>query len=191
MSKKKIRFSKLLFEFISVSFAVLLALFVNQWREDRNNNRLAEQAIFNIKEEFTENTELMSELIPNHKLLLSQLNEFSEIEGNETSIKKSIETLDISLINSSAWEMAKVTNVVFYINFDDVNNLAKVYNLQSYYESIVKQYILSNSIKYQKSEAINQLENTKQFLSYIIPLEEDLQQYYDLMLTEILITKNK
>jgi len=186
MSKKKIRFSKLLFEFISVSFAVLLALFVNQWREDRNNNKLAEQAVQNIKEEFIENKEMMSELIPNHKLLLSQLNEFSEIEGNETSIKKSIETLDITLINSSAWEMAKVTNVVFYINFDDVNNLAKVYNLQSYYESIVKQYILSNAIKYQKNDAVNQLENTKQFLNTIILLEEDLQKYYDLMLTEIL-----
>ena len=191
MIKSKIQFSKLLFEFISVSFAVLLALFVNQWREDRSNSDLADQAIHNIKEEFIENKGLMIELIPNHKLLLTELNNYTIIEGNEAAIKKSIESLDITLINSSAWEMAKVTNVVFYINYDDVNNLAKVYNLQSYYESMVKQYLLSNAVKNQKNDAEDELGNTKQFLTSIIPIEEDLQMYYDLILTEILKNKNE
>jgi len=44
MKNSKINFSRLLFEFISISFAVLIALFVNQWREGHNNQNIADKA---------------------------------------------------------------------------------------------------------------------------------------------------
>ena len=55
MQNKKLNIQRLIFEFISVSFAVLIALLVNQWREDHNNGKLAEKAIYNIKQELQEN----------------------------------------------------------------------------------------------------------------------------------------
>jgi len=45
MKNKRLNIQRLIFEFISVSFAVLIALLVNQWREDHNN---AKRTILNV-----------------------------------------------------------------------------------------------------------------------------------------------
>ena len=185
MSNKKVQYKKLLFEFISVSFAVLLALFVNQWRENHNNNLLGQQAIENIKEEVVDNKEDIIGLIQSHKLLLSTLDSIVRIENTTDSTDVIIGNIEITLINSSAWEMAKVTKAVFYINFNDINTLAKVYNFQSYYESIVHNYILSNYGV--GNNNLNKIHEMRSFLNSIIPMEENLKIYYERILKEVLI----
>ena len=69
--------------------------------------------------------------------------------------------------------------------------MAKVYNLQLYYESIIKQFILKNSYNYQSDQDLEFLRNNKQFLETIIPLEEDLHNYYNLLLKNILVEEIK
>lgn len=174
MKSKRINFSKLIFEFMSVSFAVLIALFVNQWREDYNNGKLAEKAIYNIQEELKENKGLMVQFIPHHKSVLSDIDSLILIAEKNNTYADSINSIEVTLISSSVWEMAQITKAIFYIDFDDVNNLAKVYNLQSYYESIVEQYILTNSYNYQDNADLESLKMTKRFLETIIPMEEIL-----------------
>lgn len=93
-------------------------------------------------------------------------------------------------MSSSAWEMSEITNAIYYLDFEDLNDLAKVYDLQSYYELIVKHYILNSSIVYEPKTSVIRLKNNKQFLETIIPIEEDLQIYYDLMLSEVLKKNN-
>lgn len=192
MTKKKLNFSKLIFEFISISFAVLIALFVNQWREDYNNDKLGEKAVYNIQEELKENKGIMVQLVPYHKSVLSDIDSLIIISEKDKINTDKINSIELTLISSSAWEMAKMTKAIFYMDFDDVNNLAKVYNLQTYYESIVKQYILKNSYNYHDDQDVESAKSTKQFLETIIPLEENLEYYYDIMLNEVLTegTKN-
>ena len=184
MSKKRVQYKKLLTEFISVSFAVLLALIVNQWRENHNNNLLAQQAVENIKEEVTDNKKDIIGLIQSHKLLLSTLDSILKIDDITDSTDVIIGDIDITLINSSAWEMAKVTKAVFYINYNDINTLAKVYNFQSYYESIVHNYILSNYGV--GNNNLNKIHEMRSFLKSIIPMEKDLKIYYEILLKEVL-----
>ena len=50
---------------------MLIALLVNQWREDHNNGKLAEKAIYNIKQELQENKDVMDILISSLKSILS------------------------------------------------------------------------------------------------------------------------
>ena len=187
MKNKRLNIQRLIFEFISVSFAVLIALLVNQWREDHNNGKLAEKAIFNIKQELHENKDAMDILIPSHKSILSQIDSIiGRKEKNISTVDSNI-SIDVTLISSSAWEMAEITNAIFYLDFDDANKMAKVYNLQSYYESIIKQFILKNSYSYQSDQDLEFLRNNKQFLETIIPLEEDLQNYFNLLLKNVLV----
>ena len=186
MKFSKINFSKLLFEFVSVSFAVLLALLLSQWREDRNNTDLAQKAMANVREEFVENKETILNFIPNHKSTLVEIDSILKLSNKEDVIADV--NIDINLINSSAWEMAKITNAVYYLDFEVVNNLAKVYKLQTYYESIVEQFILKSAASHQVETDEKYLLDMKNFLETIIPLEDDLVGYYDLMLEEV-ITK--
>ena len=187
MKFSKINFSKILFEFISVSFAVLFALLLNHWREDRNNRNLAQKAIVNVRGEFIENKEILLKFIPNHTSVLLSIDSILELSDEDDLFV--IKNIDINLINSSAWEMSKITNAVYYVDFDVVNNLSKIYKLQAYYESIVHQYILKNAASYQLESDKKYLLDTKRFLETIIPLEEDLVGYYDLMLDEVLTKK--
>lgn len=191
MKNKRLNIQRLISEFISVSFAVLIALLVNQWREDHNNGKLAEKAIYNIQQELQENKDVMAILIPSHKSILSQIDSIIERKENCNSSVDSIILIDVTLISSSAWEMAEITNAIFYLDFDDANKMAKVYNLQSYYESIIKQYILNSSFSYQSDQDLEFLRNNKQFLETIIPLEEDLQKYFDLLLKNVLVEEIK
>ena len=191
MKNKKFNIKRLISEFVSVSFAVLIALLVNQWREDHNNGKLAEKAIYNIKQELQENKVAMAILIPSHKSILSQIDSIIVRKENDNSTVNSIISIDVTLISSSAWEMAEITNAIFYLDFDDANKMAKVYNLQSYYESIIKQFILNNSYSYQSDQDLEFLRNNKQFLETIIPLEEDLQNYFNLLLKNVLVEEIK
>ena len=188
MSKSKINFSRIIFEFISVSFAVLFAILLNQWREDRNNNNLAKKALINVREEFIENKETLHSIIPRHNALLVSIDSLLSVNNNDgRNINKDI---NLDLLSSSAWEMAKITNAVYYLDFDVVNNLAKIYKLQYYYESIIKKYNLKEAIEYQDVDIKRQVLASKQLLETIIPLEENLVGYYDLMIKEVL-TKDK
>ncbi len=191
MKSKKLNLQRLIFEFISVSFAVLIALLVNQWREDYNNNKLAEMAIYNIKQEIQENKDVMDILIPSHKSILSKIDSIIVRKEKYNSIVDSNISINVTLISSSAWEMAEITNAIFYLDFDDANKMAKVYNLQSYYESIIKQFILKNSYSYHSNQDLEFINNNKQFLETIIPLEEDLQNYFNLLLKNVLVEETE
>ena len=191
MKNKRLNIQRLIFEFISVSFAVLIALLVNQWREDHNNNKLAEKAIYNIKQEIKENKDAMDILIPSHKSTLSNIDSIIGRKEKYNSIVDSNISINVTLISSSAWEMAEITNAIFYLDFDDANKMAKVYKLQSYYESIIKQFILKNSYSYHSNQDLEFINNNKQFLETIIPLEEDLQNYFNLLLKNVLVEETE
>ena len=191
MKSKKSNLQRLIFEFISVSFAVLVALLVNQWREDHNNNNLAEKAIYNIKQEIQENKDVMDILIPSHKSILSNIDSMIVRKEKYNSTVDSSISINVTLISSSAWEMAEITNAIFYLDFDDANKMAKVYKLQSYYESIIKQFILKNSYSYHSNQDLEFINNNKQFLETIIPLEEDLQNYFNLLLKNVLVEETE
>lgn len=186
---KKINYSRLIFEFVSVSFAVLFALFVNQWRENYNNKKLANKAVINIKHELNDNIKVLNDFIPQHQSSLKRLDSIISLNENSASLINSPVSLDLTILSSSAWEMAKITNAIYHLNFDGVNNLAKVYALQAYYESIVKQYLIKTATVSQENPNMSVLKDNKQFLETIIPIEEDLNTYLTIMLTEVLADK--
>ena len=127
----------------------------------------------------------MEGFIPYHKALLAQVDSLiTEVELNDT-ISTKVNDLNITLISSSAWEMAKITKAVFYIEFDNVNNLAKVYDLQSYYEEVVRNYILYKPTYNLDTSYLQELQNLKEFLETIIPLEESLFLYYGMMIDSL------
>jgi len=191
MGNKKLNIRRLIFEFISVSFAVMSALLVNQWKEGYDNRKLAERAICNIKQELHENKDVLANLIQYHKSVLSQLDSIIANNENNCSSADSIISINVTLISSSAWEMAKITNAIFYIDFDNANKLAKVYKLQAYYDSIIKHFILNNSYIDQTNNDFKFISKNKQFLETIIPLEEELQNFFNLLLKNVLKEETK
>jgi len=59
---------KLLYEFISITFAVFLGLMLNQWKDNYNNNKLAKQSKSNILSEIIDNKTKVQNMLKDHSL---------------------------------------------------------------------------------------------------------------------------
>ncbi len=73
MAKSTINKQQLFLEFISVVFAVLLALFLNGWRESMKTDKLVERVKHTIKEEVAHNKDEIEAVIDYHKNLVREL----------------------------------------------------------------------------------------------------------------------
>lgn len=59
--------SKLIIEFVSITFAVLLALMVNQYKDNRSNKILVKKTLANIRTEIEENKSTVEEMMAIHQ----------------------------------------------------------------------------------------------------------------------------
>lgn len=178
---KKINYRKLAFEFISISFAVLAALIVNQCRENHNSEKLSNKALSFIELEMEDNKNVLTKFLGSHQKLSTKIDSILSLETLPTETENY--DVELTILSASAWEMAEFTKALYNKNLTDINNITKVYNLQDYYQTIVKEYILKNSLKASSAENnIENLKNNQQFLNTIIPLEEDLIKFYTLLI---------
>lgn len=188
--KKLSVLNTIIVEFVSILFAVLLALGINQWKDNRNNHKLAVSSLEKINHEISENKEILSAMITAH--------EKSKLKIDSLLIKYknpqfTVDSVDFSfvLINTTSWETAKLTNAISYMKFDLVTNLSKIYHFQNYYEEIVKVYVKDNLYNKPLIYDRRYYLKLKTFLETIIPLEKILLNYYEFTQKNLEAEKNK
>lgn len=184
-AKNNIAYRKLLFEFISVSFAVFLGLMLNQWRDSYNNRKLVKQSLKNINIEVESNSKKVKEMLDSHQFLLSKVeNILVHIDQGKIPMD-SMGGLNFQLINSTAWETAKLTQAIAHMDINIVSEIAGIYEYQDYYTTAVKQYVLNTTFN-QSFESEQDIKQNKKFFldlrdflkSKIVPHESNLLEYY-------------
>jgi len=192
-TKNNIAYKKLIFEFISISFAVFLGLMLNQWKENQNNKKLVRQSLENINIEIGKNASKVREMLDSHKLLLAKVEMLLDNIDKGTEPSDNLGEMSFQLISSTAWETAKLTQSIAHMDIGIVSEIAGIYEYQNYYSSVVKQQVMSD--KYQKS--FNSLKDIKENKDYFIELknflqkkiitsESDLLEYYEKLQKDIL-----
>ncbi len=182
---------KLVFEFLSVSFAVFIALMANQWRDNYNNDKLAKQSINNIQEEIVDNKDVILKSITEHKQLLVFVDSIMPLINDDDIDSDSDSTIAVSfkLLNSTSWQTAQLTQSISYMDLNLVNKISKIYIYQEYYQEIIKDFILKNLV--QKNVNIEYMEYIQNLLISIVPIEETLNDNYDKLLESISLLNNK
>lgn len=176
--------NRLFFEFISISFAVFLALVVNQCRDNYNHRKSAEQSVANIHDEVLQNKKLMLAIIKEHQKFLALADSLSLDTDNELNDSEdSTIHMNFTLLNATSWETAKLTQSISYMDVNLVNKISKIYLFQDYYQTFTKDFILKNITSRTLDEEY--LAYIQQLLSSIIPIEEELVKHYDLLLENI------
>ncbi len=105
----KASFSKIIIEFISIVFAVLLALVLNQWRENEATKKKVARVMENIRQEIQLNDSLA------RKSRDYRLNLLKEMEAGEHLIfSKSITDMDFDVENDRALAQEIETGLLFY-----------------------------------------------------------------------------
>lgn len=123
----------LLLEAFSVVLAVLLALAVDQWREDRGNRDLARLARDRITSELASNRAELEAAASRHQEILASL-EKGLADLNELTTGQSWEmNFPIAILSSSAWQTAQATQAVHHLDFDWVVRVSKAHDVQELY----------------------------------------------------------
>ncbi len=134
MKVNKQNVGKIAIEFISVVFAVLLALGLNHWRENTINEQLAEDSYQRIKNEINDNVlELDSSLVEFDKYLEEIASEKKLLDSLGDDYEGVNWTYAHPVLSIDAWKAATITNAVLNMDPDLVEDLADVYAIQEMY----------------------------------------------------------
>jgi hypothetical protein len=125
--KLRERLPEVALEGLFVVFAILLALAADEWRDNRQNADIAERALAGIETEMLANrVELLNSREPNLELL-GRLE--AEVEDDAAASRLSVQ-FEYSLLSSAAWQTAQVTQAIHYADYNLVQQIAKLYDLQ-------------------------------------------------------------
>jgi len=121
------RLPEIALEGVFVVFAILLALAADQWQENRQNVEIAERALQGIETEMLANrVELLDSRGPNLELL-GRLE--AEVEDDAAASGLSVQ-FEYSLLSSAAWQTAQVTQAIHHADYNLIQQIAKLYDLQ-------------------------------------------------------------
>lgn len=145
----KERLPDILLESLFIVIALLLALGVDQWRDDHKAKEVADNARKAIYKELNDNQKKLSDKLIVHKDILHKLDTFIEqkelaLANPDASDHKDVELsfeYAMVLISSAAWDSAKVTQVVQNFAFSEITSFSQIYQMQTLYLSNQTQII--------------------------------------------------
>ncbi|MEN8374036.1 MAG: hypothetical protein ABFS34_01150 [Gemmatimonadota bacterium] len=129
------RIGGLLLEAASVVFAVLVALAVDEWWEDRENAQLAARALDAVAAEMEDNRRAVDDYgtsdDPDQVLEGLQAAIAVYREGDQPE-SVGVEW-DIALLSSAAWETAQLTRSTQFMELERVIEIAQIYEFQRFF----------------------------------------------------------
>lgn len=125
---------KILFEFFSIVIAVLLALFLTEARQNYLDKKQAKSSFRAIQQEIKDNLELIRLDSVDHLKKLEAVNRWLRTsEEHRDTVKFRLEIVH-SLTKATAWEVAKLNQVVHHMPDTLVMAISRVYTMQSFYD---------------------------------------------------------
>ena len=173
-------------EIVGIVFAVLLALWLEGWREDVELQQRADDFVARIKIEVTENQTGLKEAIAENSvrieglrtarasgdITIDQIGQFLVISGGSTS--------------NAAWQSAQMTQAISHMPVETVSVLARLYDSQAYYADymrfIFQRYTELTTAAQRPDDASEALQMFQQHLAIANSLAGQLLDHYDTFL---------
>ena len=127
---------KLAIEVFSIVVGVLLALGVNEFREQRLHRAQAESAMNNIKLEIQSNVDFLTLVHANNTATIDALSEEdkSDLEEDKSDSKEERNFIPGLQVDATAWETLLSTGVSNYVEYESILVLSKMYSIQEIYK---------------------------------------------------------
>jgi hypothetical protein len=128
-------------EVCAIVAGVLIGFMVNEWRENRNNQKIAEIALTNIASEMAYNHNQIVATYAYYKRVFDQINSLKadnpdaimEMFGYELEGWQGAQP---PMLRSSSYQMALMTGIIKDFPYEISNALAQIYNVQSVVEKL-------------------------------------------------------
>jgi len=128
--KKRSNFYPLLLEFISVVFAVLLALALNSYKETIDTRKRAESLKISIYEECKRNKVKIDSIIINNKAYINFLDSIIRVEDKENV--RFYFDFSFELLDRSVWNMAQNSDAFDQMDKDFTFKVSGIYENQRF-----------------------------------------------------------
>jgi Tfp pilus assembly protein PilE len=140
-------FVNLLFEVVLVSVGVFLALWANNWNQDREHRAQAQAALRNFVEEMETNFQATQSNRQYHETLARELHEFlaSKEPPTDERFNKSVhfEGVRPVIYEHTAWDLALATQALSYLKPDLAFDISKVYTQQNAFQTLENSFLAS------------------------------------------------
>ena len=166
MNSKYPKFIKLLSESGMIILSVLLALFINEWRNNYNENVQTQKIISNLKAEIKTNQKFVQKLYPYHHEVEKRIDQ--AIEGDSLNAvfwsdygfnisKVAPQGIIQGKISDIAWTIAKEDKITNRISLEKSHRLFGVYDQQKVVRSTIDRIInLISSRETQRLELLRE-----------------------------------
>jgi len=127
-----------MFESMLIVVSILFALYLDEWRDDRQDAENIEQALANFVSEIQLNRSRVEDAAPFNQGLrhvLSRRQEVRAIESVATFINI-FESYNPVVLQSTAWETAIATGALAKMDYNLVSALSLTYSLQNRYQLV-------------------------------------------------------
>ncbi len=139
---KNMSLKKYIIDGLLIVFSVLFALAINKLAENYQTNKRKNIALNSIKMELKNNSKIIKEWNQTHQEIKQKLDEILAgkndslnsklIEGNRLHFETLTSKPFInSLMSNTAWETAQTTGIISEFDFETIQKLTFVYNLQN------------------------------------------------------------
>ncbi len=140
-------FIGLLFEVILIAVGVFLALWANNWHEDREHRAKARDALRNFAEEMEANRQAIQGNRAYHETLRQELSQFvhSKEPANEERLNKEVHFQGMRpvIFEHTAWDLALATQALSYIDPQLAFDISKVYTQQNAFQILENSFLAS------------------------------------------------
>jgi len=180
------RWSKTGSEIAGIVFAVLLALWLEGWREDVELQERADDFVARITAEVTENQTGLKEAIAENDIRITGLR--AARESGDIAIDQIGQYLVISggSTSNAAWQSAQMTQAIGHMPVETVSVLARLYDSQAYYADymrfIFQRYTELTTAAQRPDDAREALQMFQQHLAIANSLAGQLLEHYDAFL---------
>ena len=138
-------FFTLLFEVVLIAVGVFLALWANNWHEDREHRAQAKAALRNFVGEMEANRQATQRNRTYHETFARELREFlaSKEPANEDRLNKSVhfEGMRPVIFEHTAWDLALATQALSYLDPDLAFDISKVYTQQNAFQKLEDSFL--------------------------------------------------
>jgi len=140
-------FVNLLFEVVLITVGVFLALWANNWHEDREHRAQARAALRNFVGEMEANRQATQGNRPYHETLARELDQFlhSKEPASEDRFNKEVhfEGVRPVIYEHTAWDLALATQALSYLKPDLAFDISKVYTQQNAFQTLENSFLAS------------------------------------------------
>lgn len=145
-SKGHISWRALFIEVLFLCIGVMIALTADNWREERNNQKLAHNALTHIYGEIDYNREFLSDRISYYETLVQEMDSVIALQPAEDRFRFIAHTpawrgFNPPILRSSTFEAAIASQAMQHMEFNITDQLSRVYSFQDFYLNTIDKFL--------------------------------------------------